>query len=711
MWDKIKHIRPSLKRQITIQPREYRNKLWYVLEDRSTGQFHRLTHLSYHIVGLMDGVRTLEEVLEEANISILDEPDEHPATQEDIVELLQYLYVADLLICDFPPNTDVIFNRIQNKKLQKWRRLIFNPISWRFSLGNPSALLSRLQFLLPLITHPFTAVVWCCIVFSAVLQVGVYWPEISTTHIPQMFTPTNLVLVWLTYPFLKIVHELGHALVTRAYGGNVTDCGIVVVLGTPLPFVDASASTGFHRKRERMLVSAAGMCVELFLAACAFHLWTLVEAGITKTLLFNIMLLGSVSTLLFNGNPLLKYDGYYLLSDLIEVPNLASRANEQIKVFVKRRVFGVKNLASPANSLSGAIGYNVYAVLATLYRLFILGIIVYVVMCFSPEIAVGLACWLLAFQVGWPIVQFFRFIVAHPQLEQHRKRAISITVAGFVVLVIGFFFVPFPFSTVAQGVVWLPENAQVRTLAEGKVIDVFVENGSSVKEGDLLFKLSNPSLEAELLQKQAELKEYRARYQEVWSNDRASVNILQEDINELNENIIQLKQKIAALNVSAPSTGTLKIALPHALRGSFFKQGDIAAYIVFEQSTFIRTAVTQEELGLVRSERHSIQVKIARDLAKTFRAQVVRENPGGTFNLPSKAFVVEGGGRLTLENSSPANSLKSQKRVFIIDLELPQHSMGDVFGEHAYVRFEHTPQSLANQLYRRIRQLFIRVLL
>ena len=134
------------------------------------------------------------------------------------------------------------------------------------------------------------------------------------------------------------------------------DIGIMLLVLLPVPYVEASAATVFKSKYRRAMVGAAGMAVELFVAAAAFYLWLLVEPGLLRAVLFNVMLIASVSTLLFNGNPLLRYDAYYILADLIEMPNLAARSLRYWGYLIERYLLGVHEAEPPDASRARSSG-------------------------------------------------------------------------------------------------------------------------------------------------------------------------------------------------------------------------------------------------------------------------------------------------------------------------------------------------------------------
>ena len=167
-----------------------------------------------------------------------------------------------------------------------------------------------------------------------------------------MLTPKYLLMMWLFYPVIKSFHELGHGLAVKAWGGEVRETGVSILMLMPVPFVDASAASAFPEKHRRAAVGAAGMMVELFFAALATFVWLNVEDGFVRDIAFVLMVIGGVSTVLFNGNPLLRFDGYYVLSDLLDVPNLGPRSNAYVAYLAQRYLLKIENAVSPKPRLN-----------------------------------------------------------------------------------------------------------------------------------------------------------------------------------------------------------------------------------------------------------------------------------------------------------------------------------------------------------------------
>ena len=155
---------------------------------------------------------------------------------------------------------------------------------------------------------------------TAVLLAAIHWHDLTEDFMDRVLVPHNLLLLWLVFPVLKTLHEFGHAFATKVYGGEVHEMGVLLLVFTPCPYVDASAASAFRTKWHRIIVGAAGMIVELFLASLALFVWLNVEPGVVRAVTYNVMVIAGISTVLFNGNPLLRYDGYYIFADYLEIP-------------------------------------------------------------------------------------------------------------------------------------------------------------------------------------------------------------------------------------------------------------------------------------------------------------------------------------------------------------------------------------------------------
>lgn len=707
VWQRLESLRPSLPRHIHIQRRDYNGERWYILQDKSNGRFHRLTPSAWRLISAMDGRNSLGQVLAAAAHAEFYSAEDEIPTRDDLIHLLQYLHVADLLVCDLPPNTQELFARREQKKQQRWLRLLMNPLTWNIPLGNPDRLLDKLMPLARLLASRTMGIVWLLVVGYALLQVGVHWTQLTQGHLDRVLSPSNLFLLWLTYPCFKVLHELGHGLFTKVWGGQVNDCGLVFVVGTPLPYVDASAATGFQSKRQRLMVGAAGMAVELFLAALALLLWLQLPNGFLRDFLYNIMIIGGVSTLFFNGNPLMRFDGYHLLTDAFDLPNLATRANQQFSYLLRRYAYGVSGVFSPAVNYREAVLLTGYSVAAFAYRLFMLFFIILLVANYFPTLGLVIGCWLLFFQLLWPALKALNYLVSDKQLASKRTRALGVTAAGVTLAMLLLVAVPMPMSTSVEAVLWLPDEARVKVESSGEVTQLLVADGTTVAQGQELVRLHNPVLVANLAVQQAHLREYEARYQQAWVEDRAQAQLFEQDINAIRAEITLLQARVMNLVVRSPSSGIFRITRPYHLPGSFLRQGDEFALIEKPDRVRVRAALLQDEVGLVRQATEGVSIKFASNPLRSITAEMAQDIPVATRELPSQVLGAQGGGRLAVDSTHPSGT-RVKEEVFLLDLALHDFVQSGHYGERAYVRFQHPAEPLAAQWYRALQQLFIR---
>jgi putative peptide zinc metalloprotease protein len=347
-WYRVADLRPRLRGHAGLHRQEVRGEPWYVLQDTSTGRNLRLSPAGWWICGLMDGTRSVQEIWDATTRRLGDDA----PTQDETIQLLARLHASDILQCDVPPDSLELFNRFEREeRSRRWKRFA-NPLSLRFPLLDPERLLARgLPAVRPLFGRA-GFVAWLAVVTTALVLATSHWRELTFELADRVLAPENLLLLAFVYPLVKTLHECGHAFATKVWGGEVHEAGIVLLVLMPIPYVDASASTAFRSRRRRIVVAAAGMMVELFLAGLALFVWLLVEPGLVRDAAWNVMLIGSVSTLLFNGNPLLRFDGYYVLADALDIPNLGQRSNRWLAWWVEHHLFDLRETESRPSSIA-----------------------------------------------------------------------------------------------------------------------------------------------------------------------------------------------------------------------------------------------------------------------------------------------------------------------------------------------------------------------
>jgi putative peptide zinc metalloprotease protein len=701
-WYRVAELKPRLRSHAHVHRHRYRGQTWYVLEDRASQRYHRFTPQAHLLIGLMDGQRTVQEVWETACDRLGDES----PTQDEVIQLLGQLHAGDVLQCDVPPDAAELLERHEREQRRRHLARVASVFSWRFPLLDPERFLrAAVPFVRPLFGWA-GVVVWLAVVLPALLLFGMHWTDLTRGFLDRLFSAQTLLVLWLLFPVIKSLHELGHAFATKAFGGEVHDMGIMLLVFTPVPYVDASSASGFRSKWHRIVVGAAGMLVEVFLAALALYVWLGVEPGAVSAIAYNTILIAGLTTVLFNANPLLRYDGYYILGDLLEIPNLRQRANAYLGYLCERYLFGRREAELPIATPGERAWFVVYATASFAYRVLIVVAIIGFMADYYFWLAMFFAGATAVVWVGVPIAKGVRFLLTSPRLRRQRVRAVAFSGAAVAAVVAVVGWVPVPYRTVTEGVVWIPEEALVRAGAEGFVERVVVTPGRRVRRGDVLIVLRDPEVRARVEVLGARVRELRARYDEQQPVSAVRAAIVMEELRYAQEDLARASERASELTIRSGTDGTFVVVTPEDLPGRFVKKGEQLGHVVELGTVTIRTVVPQSAIDLIRFHSRQVEVRLAERLPDVVRGEVRRLVPGASEQLPTSALGSEGGGQIVVDPRDPKGVTATQK-VFQMDVELIAASSRLNVGGRAYVRFDHGWEPLAVQWYLAVRQLFL----
>ena len=699
-WHCVARLQPRLRAQARVRRQRWRDQQWYVLSDDATGRQHRVNEAAYQFIGRCDGTRTVQEVWD----AVLESRGDAAPTQDEVIRLLGQLNEHELLQSEHAPDTDRVFER-HGERSRRQRRARVNPFAFRLPLFDPTAWLVRLDPLGKLLFRPAVFWLWLIGVGIAVLAAGAESDALWAHARLHMLTPGYVAMMWLCFPVIKLLHELAHAMAVRRWGGEVHEMGIGLLVLVPAPYVDASAASAFPRRRERAMVGAAGIMVELALAAIALWFWLNLQPGVARDVAFVVLFIGSASTLVFNGNPLLRFDAYYVLCDLLDLPNLASRSNAYWTFLLRRHVLRAHADAPPL-ARGERKWLLAYAPLSAAYRLAIS--VVIVLWLGGKWLLLGLAAsvYLVVSMLLRPLAKWSRqtLATAEPGREHARVRlglGLLATGALFLLCVL-----PLPFSTVAPAVVWLPDEAQVRPEVDGFVTALPVRDGEAVEPGQLLAVLDNPELSVERDKLGSRLEGLRAEQFRLMLRDPGAADNLARDIERTEAELARALERIGQLEVRAQASGKLVMPRQSDLVATYARHGTTLGYVLASGDLRVRAAVAEEDAYLVRNRARRAVVRLAEAPGVTLHAVVSGDMPAATRRLPSPALADRGGGPYA---SDPADKdgVQSLEPVFLFDLTLDGRDLERV-GGRAWVRFDHGYEPLAAQGYRRAAQLFLK---
>lgn len=694
-WPRIAACTPRLRRAVTVHRHHYRGHRWYLLRDPQTGQWQRLNMSAYALVKLLDGRRTLAIAQDSSGLDVAQ-----------AMTVLDALSRAELLDWGLPEDSDALHERAAATRRRKRLQQLMTPFSIRIPLFDPDRMLTGHAAL----GRALFAPAGLCAVLVLFAVAGAFafidWDAIRGYWSARGFTRYSVLLIPFVYVVMKIAHELAHGLAAKRWGAEVHDMGVVLLLLIPIPYVDTSAAWAFPEKSRRLIVGAAGILAELVLAAIATIVFVLVEPGVVKDVAYTAMLLGSISTVFFNGNPLLRFDGYYVLADAVEIPNLAPRAARYWAYLAERYICGLTEARSPVSARGERSWFFFYGAASLIYRLGVMVAIALFVAAELPVVGMALAISVLTVQLGGPLVRQLRFLLRSPRLQGRRLRALGFAGAGLVTFAIVVLVVPAPMSTYAQGVVWLPERARIRAAAEGVITQLPDRNDATVAAGAVIARIDNPILTGEVRALEWELREAEMRHNVARINDRVDAQMLTDTIARLRADLTALRAQASALEITTPVSGRLVIPQATHLAGRYVHKGDVIAYVLEPARPVIRAVVPQTHINLLRQGVRQTQVRLGEQVTTTLDAHIAREVPAATRELPSAALGTLGGGIIAVDLADPAG-MTAAERLYVVDLGLDEPLASPRVGGRAHVRFEHPPEPLGWRLYRAVRQLLL----
>jgi len=656
----------------------------------------------HFFLSLMNGKRTVNQLWDSLNTKFGDDS----PTQDEVIQLLAQLHYSEIIMTDVTPQIEELFQRAQKEKMKDWKKRFSNPIALRFSLLDPDRILSRLQPFVGWIFTKLFAVLCVAFLIMAGINAVSHWGSLSHYASHNLLSTNNLLILWLVYPVMKLIHELGHAAAVKTWGGEVHEMGVMFLYFTPVPYVDASASAAFRSTYKRVVVSAAGIISELLLAAVALFVWLNVEPGIVQEIAFNVMLIGGVSTLLFNGNPLMRYDAYYMLSDVIGIPNLANRSNKHIGYIILRHIFGAKEFTLPSRSGGEALWFIVYGLSSFCYRMFILCFILLFITKQYFFIGVALGVWIALSQVAMPLAKHIMFVLTDSRMKRRHLKVWASSILFFGVFYHVLFNIPIPYATVAEGVVWLDDNAQIRTSNDGFVSQIHFIEGDIVLKGDVLVDSVDPLLNSKVFALSSELSQLELEYRSEWNKNRTKRKIIKEQIESVKSEIKRINEISDSLTIRSPGDGEIIVPNSVDLVGQYLEKGSLIGYILDDSRFSARLLVTQDNMNLIK-KTDKISVRFVDRMNKEFDSSLIRIVPAATEKLPNAILGEKGGGEIKLDPKD-TKGLTAVNKHFEIWITLPSVEENLLVGSRVYVKFSHEKRPFIASFERWIDQLLLR---
>jgi putative peptide zinc metalloprotease protein len=688
--------------------------MWYVLENPSSNKFSRVSSDAYRFLALLDGKRNVSEAWRISNEHYGDSS----PTQGEVIQLLAQLFSSNLLYAELAPDTESLFNRYKTRIRREIQRFITNLLFFRIPLLDPDHFLDRWVNLFGRIFSMPGFVLWLLIVVTGLYFVANNVKELMYQS-ADVLKPDNLIFLYLSTALIKVFHEFGHAFACKRFGrlsgsgGQVHVMGVMFLVFVPLPYMDASSAWAFREKRHRAIVGLSGLMVELAAAAVAVVIWANTSTGTPHIIAYNIIFVASVSAVLFNGNPLLRFDAYYVLSDLVDIPNLAQRSKDYIYYVVKKYFWKVKGLRNPSQGTGEKCWLVFYGFASTFYRIYIsIQILLFLNDRLPEELFILVPLFAGSAIVMWlffPLGKFIRYLATDAELIKNRGRAVSSTLGVLALMVICLGIIRVSDYCRIEGIVEPVNLGIVYAGSDGFVVNYLLSGERVVPDGRSLIKAVNPALEAEKKGLLAELRSIKTRLLIAKKQEVAAVQILAEQIEALKEKIERVNFELSSLNLQSSLSGTWVSPDIEKMKGMYLLRGQQIGFVADLNNVMVRATAKQELAAMIVKQAYrdlEIRVKGSPDIILTGKIEKIF--PAGHEVLPSEALGYTVGGDMPTV-SQDSSGTKTAEKFFEIRIRPDRHeSVRLLTGQRVVARIRLPSIPLASQWWRSARQLFQR---
>ncbi len=543
----------------------YQGQATWVVKDPLGLRYFRFQDQEYDVLQMLDGQTTLEQIYERLQAKYKNQR----FSRAEVLRFVGTLHQNGLVVSTVPGQGPLLWHRRGKRQRQQWMERFANILAIRFRGVDPDRLLDGLN---PWFGWFFSRTAVVLVLLFALVALGLvlvhfdqFQRRLPSFH--EFFQLSNWPWILLALSFAKVLHELGHGLSCKRLGGECHEIGVMFLVLTPCLYCNVSDSWLLPNKWHRAAIGAAGMYVEIFLASVATFLWWFSEPDSWIHLFsLNLMLVCSVSTLLFNGNPLLRFDGYYVLSDVLDVPNLAQRSSTALRRVLARLVLGLPPRPDPFQPRRHVWLFVLYSIASTVYRwLVVFGILWFLTEVFRPYglevIGYLLALLSLVALVGIPLWRFVKFVRTPGALEEMKKLHVffSLAVLGAVVAFLAL--VPLPYRVDCPLEVQPRASQTVYVVTPGQLASVEVAPGQRVQAGQVLARLENLDLDIQIAQLKHQLAQKQVQLQSLqrlrFSDPTAAAALpeVRETIAALEAQLKEKLQDRQRLVIRAPAAG------------------------------------------------------------------------------------------------------------------------------------------------------------
>ena len=697
----LTRARLKLREDLSFTPQQYGDKTYYHIELPGGSRFYRVGVAEYVFLSLLDGKTTIAQALTITARTLGPEA----FTQHEATAICTWLLDAGLALCedaDRPAGLDVSQHAVTAKRpTQRW-----NPFWIKLPLLRPDRLVGRLSGLAGWVYCTTAFLCWLVLCAAAIVAVSADWPRFAASSV-GVLAPSNWIWLGAAWVVLKVLHEFSHALACKKYGGTVKEMGLIFILFAPLAYVDVTSSWRFRSKWQRIHTAAAGMFMELAIAAIAAIAWKLNHSPILGHILYAVIFMASLTTLLFNANPLMRFDGYYILSDLLEIPNLYANGARYVTGLGKRLFLGAGSEVIREAGMRGVF-VKCYGVAALLWRILVCASLAIAASTLFHGAGLVLAFLGIGMWLSQPALRLTRCVTeasySRPTILL-RVAITSLVAVGIVATTL--LWMPWPGATVTPGVVQHTDLAIVRAEGPGFIRTIHVHDGQTVEAGTLLVELINDELQVEYTDLKLAIEQSKAkRRTRLQKQEIAAAQVELKNQEALEKRLAEKQRQLDGLSVRAPIAGRVMARQLSSLPMTYIAQGTELLSIGNDDRKELQVCIAQEDvdrLSLYLDRTVSCRIRSR----GTVEGHLTRITPRATRTPPAPALCAPNGGSLPVmdrpESDQDDERLQLVEPHFTGIVELsPAYSRNVNAGELAFLSVRPLSSAIGHVVHQRV---------
>jgi len=689
-----------MRADLTAVQQSYQGRNYWVIKDPLTLKYFRFEEEEFRLLKMLDGETSPDQIKRRFDFKFAPQK----ITMRELYQFVGMLFRSSLLVSDSPNQGIELKKRSDKAEAAGWKQKLTNILSIRFRGFDPDRMLTAMN---PYTAWFFTWPTFLAMLMLAMGAVSLIFAQfdIFEAKLPsfgEFFEAKNWFWLALVMALTKVAHEFGHGLACKKFGGQCHEAGVMLLVLTPCLYMNVSDSWLLKSKWQRAFIAAAGMYVELIIASVAVFIWWFSQPGMINQLALNVIFVSSVSTLLFNANPLLRYDGYYILSDLLEIPNLRSKATAILQRFFGRTLLGMEASPDPFLPRRHQWLFALYSVAAALYRWVItFSIFWFVYRVLEPYgfkiIGQMIAMMAIYGLIGIPIVSAWKFFSIPGRWSSVKQTRLAVSAMVLALIFAAILMIPIPHHVYCSFRIQFQDAANVYVDVPGTLSEIHAFANHPVKSGQTLAVLRSDDLNRQVTQLKTKVDMAATKFQLVKHaassdgsrGEGARISESEAALKTASRTFDQRQLDVAKLKITAPfdgylfapprreekeNEGVLKlwdgIPLEAKNLGAWFDKKTVVAKIVPDMTKFkVVLAVDQTDIEFVQPKQ-LVELQLRQHPLKLYRSTIEEFVPVKMKETPRTLSSKNGGDIVSTVNDEGQQVPASTTYMLTVPIEI-----------------------------------------